>query len=294
MPAVAVDLDHIGTAVRSLDAGRQAFEKLGFKLTERSYHKGATTPGGPIEPWGSANHCAMLPQGYLEVIGIVDASKFTTVKGMLERYEGPHIVAFRPASAEAVQSLVARGLPIDPGRALERMAPYGPDGSQSVRVAFRNSRFASKAFAEAQFQYTEHFTRPEMWQPHLIEHPNGALALDTLFLCTPDPAALAAKLAPVLGMEPAAGMPEELVFPFEASALRVLTPRAWLARSPGTALHPLPAPVGYTVRVRSLRRLQEVLARNGVPWERNPDGGLRVGTAHACGNVMHFVEERKK
>jgi len=290
MQAIATDLDHIGTAVRSLDNGKAVFEKLGFKLTARSFHKGATTAGGPIEPWGSANHCAMLKQDYLEVIGIFDPAKFSTAKAMLDRYEGPHIVAFRPASAEAVQALIAAGKPVDPGRALERMAPFGPEGKDSVRVAFRNSRFTSSVFTEAQFQYTEHFTRPEMWQPHLLDHPNGAVALDRLYLCAADPSAIAAKLAPVLGVEPAPGAAGELVFRFNASSLCVLTPEAWHVRSPGAALHPLPAPVGYAVRTASMRQLEDVLKKNGVPWERNPDGGLRVGPAHACGNVMHFVE----
>lgn len=290
MQPVAMDLDHIGTAVRSLDQGLLAFEKLGFRLTARSHHKGATTPGGPIEPWGSANHCAMLKQGYLEVLGIVDPTKFATATALLAKYEGPHIVAFRPASGEAVQALTAAGLPVDPGRALERMAPYGPQGKESVRVAFRNSRFNATAFPEAQFQYTEHFTRPEMWQPHLLEHPNGAVALHCLFLCATDPSAIASKLSPVLGIEPRAGAKGELVFPFTASSLCVLTPEAWHKRSPGAPLHPLPAPVGYAVRTTSIRLLEDVLKKNNVPWERNPDGGLRVGTAHACGNVLHFVE----
>lgn len=290
MQAVAIDLDHIGTAVRDLDHGKRTWENLGFKLTARSYHQGATRPGGPIEPWGSANHCAMLQQGYLEVIGIHDATKYATAKGMLERYEGPHIVAFRPASAEAVQALTDRGLPVDPGRALERMAPYGPEGKESRRVAFRNMRFTSSVFTEAQFQYTEHLTRSEMWQPHLLEHPNGAVALHCLYLCAPDPTAIAKKLAPVLGIDPVPGAKGELAFPFAASSLCVLTPEAWHARSPGAALHPLPAPVGYAVRTTSMRQLEDVLKKNSVPWERNPDGGLRVGTLHAGGNVMHFVE----
>ena len=290
MQPVALDLDHIGTAVHDLDHGKRTWENLGFKLTARSYHKGATTPGGPIEPWGSANHCAMLKQGYLEVIGIYDATRYSSAKAMLARYQGPHIVAFRPASAEAVQALIAGGLPVDAGRALERMAPYGPEGKESVRVAFRNSRFTPAVFPEAQFQYTEHFTRPEMWQPHLLEHPNGAVALHCLYLCTPDPAALAKKLAPVFAIEPKPGAKGETVFSFSASSLCILTPEAWHVRSPGAALHPLPAPVGYAVRTSSMRQLEDVLKQNSIPWDRNTDGGLRVGTAHACGNVMHFVE----
>lgn len=294
MQPIALDLDHVGTVVRDLDEGRKAFLKLGFRLTARSHHKGATRAGGPIEPWGSANHCAMLRQGYLEVLGIVDPDKFTTAKALLERYEGTHIVAFRPRSTEDVHArLVDKGLPVDPARALERMAPYGPDGSESRRVAFRNARFTASVFTEAQFQYTEHLTRGEMWQPHLLEHPNGAIALDCLYLCSHDPAATAARLSPVLGIEPRAGGPGETIFRFEHSSLCVLSPAAWNERSPGNPLPPLPAPVGFVVRTASLAQARSVLKGNAVHYDQNARGDIRVNAANACGAVIHFIQETK-
>ncbi len=70
----------------------------------------------------------MLKQGYLELLGIVDASKPTPAAALLARYEGPHIVAFRPRSAEAVQALSDAGLPIDPVRNLERDDRLRPAG----------------------------------------------------------------------------------------------------------------------------------------------------------------------
>ena len=287
--AVAIDLDHIGTAVRDLDAAQATFERLGFNLTPRSFHRGAATPGGPVEPWGSANHCAMLEQGYLEILGIVDDSKFSSARALLAKYEGPHIVAFRPESAERVQELIDRQLPVDIVRNLERTIPFGPEGNESKRVAFRNTRFSSTIFPEAQFQYTEHLTRETMWQPHLLSHPNGAIALDCVFLCTVDPQALAAKLSPVLGTEARHGEPGELVFDFSASSLCVLTPAAWQARSHEAPRHALPAPVGYTIRTSSIGTTESVLKRNGVSYTRHP-GGLFVGTSQACGNVIHFIE----
>src|SRR5262249_27822758 len=176
LTALALDLDHVGVAVRDLDAGREAYRRLGFNLTPRSEHKGSRVPGGPIEPWGSANHCAMLEQGYLEVLGLTDPEKFSSAKAMIERYEGVHIVAFRPESVDAAHTaLSSANLPVDSPRDLERMASYGPDGAESRRVAFRNMYLTKSVFTEAQFQYTEHLTREAMWQPRLLRHPNGAL-----------------------------------------------------------------------------------------------------------------------
>ncbi|HJY78302.1 MAG TPA: VOC family protein [Burkholderiales bacterium] len=291
MSAIALDLDHAGIAVRNLDAGRQAFLRLGFTLTQRSHHQGSRTPGGPIEPWGSANHCAMLSQGYLEVVGLVDAAKFSNVKGMVARYEGAHIVAFRPRSvAAAYDTLTKASLPVDAPRDLERMAPYGPDAAESRRVAFRNMYLTKSIFTEAQFQYTEHLTRDAMWQPHLLVHPNGALALQTVFLCAPEPQATAQKLAPMLGVVPGGAASGEWQLAFSNSSIRVLSPAAWARWAPDAPLPPLPAPVGVGIRVESLRATQHHLERNAVPCAPCPGPGLRVAQAYAGGAVLVFFE----
>jgi hypothetical protein len=150
-------------------------------------------------------------------------------------------------------------------------------------------RFSSSVFTEAQLQYTEHLTRDVMWQPHLLEHPNGALSLDRVYLCSVDPAATTAKLSPVLGVEPRNAKPGEFIFDLSASSLCVLSPEAWSARSKQAPRHALPAPVGYAVRTSSVKQTEEVLIRNRVPYE-SYQGGLCVGTSHACGNVIHFIE----
>jgi len=291
MAPIALDLDHCGTIVRDLDRARQAFARLGFNLTTRSHHVGAPSPGAPIVPLGSANHCAMLEQGYLEVLGHVDPTKTSNAVKMAERYEGLHIVAFRPQSSDVVQSqLIDRGEPIDPVRALERMTPWGPDGKESRRVAFKNSRFNTGVYTEAQFQYTEHLTRDVMWQKHLLVHPNGALALKAVYLCSPDPKATVSKFVTVLGVEPKTDAHGDEVLSFEDSALVICSPQSWARRAPGEPVPPLPAPVGFDVGVKSLAQAQACFKTNGITAVDGLDGGLRVGASQACGVVIHFVE----
>ncbi|HKA44560.1 MAG TPA: VOC family protein [Burkholderiales bacterium] len=295
MNPVALDLDHVGIAVANLDAGLATFQRLGFNLTNRSHHKGSRLPGGPIEPWGSANHCAMLEQGYLEVLGVTDPSKFSTAKAMIGRYEGAHIVAFRPRSVEAAHSVLAgTGLPVDEPRDLERMAPYGPDGRDSRRVAFRNMYLAKSVFTEAQFQYTEHLTRDAMWQPHLLQHPNGANALRSVYFCCPDPLAFARKLSPLLGIEPctvdAAG---EYRLQLERSSLHLLSVNAWSALAPGAVHPPLPRPIGVAVEIASLDATSALLERNKVPF-RSLRGSLIVDQPHAAGTVLFFCPSALK
>jgi hypothetical protein len=290
MNPIALDLDHFGIAVGNLDAARDAFERLGFTLTARSHHKGSRLPGGPVEPWGSANHCAMLADGYVEVLGVTDREKFSNARLMVERYEGVHIIALRPVSVESAHAaLHDAGLPVDAPRDLERMAPYGPAGREQRRVAFRNMYLTKSVFNEAQFQYTEHLTRDAMWQPHLLQHPNTARGLQAVFLCSPDPGATAAKLAPMFGVEPLPGSHGEYLLTFSRSTIRVVSPARWNELAPGAPLPPLPAPVGAGIRVASLDTARSLLERNGVPYGLGPDGSVRIAPGQAGGAVLYFL-----
>jgi len=285
----AVDLDHVGVAIRDLDAGERAFGRLGFNLTQRSFHRGSRVPGAPIEEWGSGNHCAMLQRGYLEIIGLTDPARFSSVKPMLDMYQGTHIVAFEPRSIHHVhRALTARNLPVDDIRELERMAAYGPDGRERRRVAFRNMYWTRSHFTEARLQFTEHLTREVMWQPHLLEHPNGAVGLSGLFLCAPDASGLASKLAPMLGIEPQPTRDGEFDLGLASSWVKILTPAAWSAWAPGMAPPPLPAPVGLAVQVKSLAETRSYLAQRGIGLHDGPERGVWVEPKDAGNTVVYF------
>ena len=286
---LAVDLDHVGVAARDLDAGERAFRRLGFNLTPRSFHRGSRTPGAPIEEWGSGNHCAMLRRGYLEIIGLTDPDKFSSVKPMLDMYQGAHIVAFQPQSIRHVHAaLAARHLAVDDVRELERMTAYGPDGRERRRVAFRNMYWTRSHFTEARLQYTEHLTRDVMWQPHLLAHPNGAVGVCGVFLCAPDAAAVAHKLAPMLGIDPQPVRDAEYDLRLASSWVKILTPVAWSNWAPGTALPPLPAPVGLAVEVESLVGTRSYFAQQGIAFREGPEGGIWIDPKDASNTVIYF------
>ena len=60
-------IDHPVIAARNLQDARSTFENLGFVVPPRGSH---------VE-WGTGNLCIMFPDDYLEVRGIIDASRFT-------------------------------------------------------------------------------------------------------------------------------------------------------------------------------------------------------------------------
>ena len=160
----ALDLDHIGIAVRDLDAASAQFRRLGFKLTERGYHTlPPETPGGPRPRAGTANHCAMLERGYLELIGISDPAYGGRLKADIERYQGIHIVAFGTDDAAGTsRQLRDRGLPIGESRPLERPIEE-PDGAQLAR--FEIVDFPRDLIPEGHFFAIRHLTRDLLWKP---------------------------------------------------------------------------------------------------------------------------------
>ena len=140
-------------------------------------------------------------------------------------------------------------------------------------------------FTEARFQYTEHLTREVMWQPHLLSHPNGAIGLAEVFLCSPHSSETAAKLSPATGVAAHPVAAGEIRMQFQNSALTVIGPDEWQHLAPQNVLPPLPAPVGFGVKVTSLARTRTLLRQNKVEFvERS---GVWVSV---CGTILRFAE----
>ena len=288
MPPSELFLDHVGVAVRDLDAARESFHRLGFQLTARSLHSGATSPGGAVEPWGTGNHCAMFADGYLEVIGITDADLYTAqIDGRLERYEGLHIIAFGTDDADAAHAALEKRLQgVQAPAALERDVPFG---SGTRRGRFRNIYFDTEAFPEALYIVIEHVTPDVLWQPALLTHPNGVKALAGVTLCVADIEEVSGRLAAVTGVAAAEGAGGGNVFPLARGTFTIVGPKALGALYPGVTAPTLPYIAAHTYAVADIAATRAVLAGNGVATEDGADGGLWVRPEHAHGSVLSFI-----
>ena len=285
----SVKLDHIGVAIKDLERGRAAFARLGFTLTPRSIHRGSPTPGAPVVPFGSGNHCAMFHEGYLEIVGLIDPTIFSNIKPMVARYEGAHIVAFGVESADATYTkLAGRGIPIEPARQLERDAAYGPRNNELRRAAFRNMYFDQTQYPEARLLYIEHLTRDVLWQPHLLDHANGVVALSDVFLCVPDARAAADKYSALFSRPAEQVAPGEWRIALAHGQMWIATPDAWGGRSRGAAAPALPSPAGIGFKVKNLAATRALLASNGVEIRDGADGGVWIAPADACGVAIYF------
>lgn len=291
MTHLTLTLDHVGVAVKDLDLGKQAFSRLGFTLTPRSIHSGARSPGAPVEPWGSGNHCAMFREGYLEIIGVVDPNKYSSALSMVQRYEGAHIVAVGCGSADDIcTALRRRGVNVEPPRALERDAAYGASNNEKRRARFRNVYLDSRRFNEARFILIEHLTREVLWQPHLIAHPNGVMGISDVFFCVSDPDETAKKLALVFGTTVIRESADCIKLSLSRGTFWLMSPLAWSNWAQCETNQPLPSPVGIGFRVRSLSETERYLDGNGVHLCDGKKNSICIGRDDACGATIYFWE----
>jgi catechol 2,3-dioxygenase-like lactoylglutathione lyase family enzyme len=287
-------LDHVGVIARDLDAAQAAYKRLGFRLTARSMHSGATVPGGPVEPWASGNHCAMFHQGYLEVLGEARATGHSSVRAQLQRYEGAHMVVFSSnESAKAMYAVLrARGIDAQLPRYLERKASFGEDGHDSRLARFGNVYVDGTGFPEATFIFIEHLTPEVLWQAHLLDHPNGVLALTGVGFVSPDSVGTAARLERLIGVS---GVQRDAgrSLLLRDTAVHVTSVDTWSQTLPGATPVSWPAPAWIEFKVASLRQTASYLAAAGVPTVQDAQATW-VMPQDAFGAALKFHEDTQE
>lgn len=277
-----LSLDHVGIAVADLDAAAARFRRLGFRLTERGLHTlPPPAPGAPRPLVGTGNHCAMLRQGYLELIGITDPAYAGRLRQDLARYEGLHIVAFGTEDAAALAgALGAAGLAIPPIRPLERPI----DGPQRRGLArFDIVDPPAGLLPEGHIFAIRQVTPELLWQPVLLDQPNRVSRLVGLTIASADPADLRARLGRFLG-QPAGA---DGGFALAPGRVAVIDGTRLAERIPGPP-PVLPRIAGITLASDDLPATAALLTANGVPFGRH-GGALWVAPPEACGAFLEIV-----
>lgn len=286
-------LDHSGLVVRDLAAAAAQLRALGFNLTPRSDHA-VPNPDGTLRPAGTANHCAMLQRGYLEIVAVTEpgANSFsrTEIGNFTERFEGLHLLAIgtRDAAETATRLNAGGHAPVEP-RDLRRQVDT-PRGKAEAQ--FRLIVLPRISGPDITFFFIEHRTRPLVWTPGSMDHPNGATGLLELVTIANDLDAARALYETAFGVAPVA-LNGSLSFELDRSRYLVLTPAA-AARHFGADLpvHALPHCAGQTVEVTDLATTAARLDANRVPYTRTRDR-LTVTPAFACGSFLQFAERTR-
>ena len=281
-----IDLDHVGLATHDLDGARDVFTRLGFTCTAKSTHRGPVPPHGETGAWGSGNYCIMLGRGYFELIGVTDPGlPHPMVAARLDKYAGLHIIALGCRDGDAAAAALGERMagvaaPYD----LVRDVPYG-DGVREGR--FRIYQIAEEALPEGDFFLIEHRSRAVLWQPALMEHPNGVTGLDGVTICVGDMDQSRARFAALCGAD-GAYQDGEARFDLAAGSISLLDETSLAARYPGVAPPCLPWVAAVTFAVSDRAALTKRLADNGVPFNLGPNGAPWIAPDHGEGAIIAF------
>ena len=269
MTGGATGLDHVGVAVRDLDAAAAEWAALGFAVQPLALHMADGTPTGTPTgthgqsvptgtsgqsvptgnhgqsvPTGTGNRNIMLRAGYIELLATIDPARpSATIARFLAHHQGIHVLTLAiDDECAALARLGRAGFAAAIARSSRPADPKLPEGPQAafVRIAL--------AEADPRLQLLRHVTPELVWQEGFLSHPNRACALREVIVAADPPAPFAARLARAAGLpvvpDPAGG----LVLKLPGGAVRVLPPDVAARLLPGAAIPTLPVILGVAVQ----------------------------------------------
>ncbi|MEM7433165.1 MAG: VOC family protein, partial [Pseudomonadota bacterium] len=246
---------------------RVEFERLGFTVPPRGSH---------IQ-WGTGNLCIMFPDDYLEVRGIIDASKFTMhLDTHLEEHgEGLMGVAFGTDNVGvAYQQAAERGIQTGELRQLTRNFEH-PDGWTQPRFEL----FAPDAADIEGLMHVvviQHLTPELLRRPEFLLHANTCLGIRGMAGTVASIDRTATKMRRLLG--------DAMVHSTEVGIeLLIGDQHIRLSAADGDA--PRLESIQFTVE--SLDAARAVLASADVAFNEIEMNGVRT---EAAGTVIDFVQ----
>lgn len=185
-----VYLDHVGCFVRDIDAVAGDLAALDIVMTPFTEQQNNGAPAG------TANRCAMLNRGYIEVLTPVGETPLAgQMNSAIDRYEGLHLVCFTTSdAAETAERLDACGFDLLPPVDLRRDTLDGP-------ASFTVLRMQPPGMPEGRIQFCTHYTPDAVWPERYLAAGNKARTLSGVLLAMADPAEAADRFARFTGHE---------------------------------------------------------------------------------------------
>jgi catechol 2,3-dioxygenase-like lactoylglutathione lyase family enzyme len=286
----SLTLDHVGLISPDLNASREDYEKLGFRVTRASAHRGKLSPEGPVVTWGSGNRCLMFRQGYFEILGVIDEKlPHDRFRALADRLHGVGLVAIGCERAEDLYRSRKDRVPgLKPPAELGRDVPIGPEGDETKPGLFRIVRADAEAFPEADLFFIEHVTPEILWQKSLLDHGNGARSLSSITLCSERPQETAKRFERLTLREPAGG--GGLRFDLDEGSVEFSSPSGIASRFKDVVLPAVPCVAVVTIGVSDIEDTRRCLKESAVTPHPARDG-IWVRPERTGGVVLHFVSE---
>ena len=286
----AADLDHIGFVARELMPLMEAFDRLGFRLTEPRLLMRQNAATGARESLEQSSCHAVFEQGYVELSAVHTRARSHHLSAYLDDGPALRIIALgtEDVLGRHAAAVRARLDPTSPALA-SREVNYG---RQHGEARFRWFMLAPSYAPEGLLCVVRNLTPELVYQREVQRHPNGAYALRGITVCAEDVDATAARYAVLFGTEPTrpGGSDRIREFSLGKQWLRVATPAALSDGYPGIGLPRAPCCAGVAVAVQSVAKAAALLGSNGVEYRRAGGAGLWTSLEAAGGTIIELVE----
>ena len=262
------NIDHPVIASAGLDATRQQFERLGFTVPPRGSH---------IE-WGTGNLCIMFPDDYIEVRGIIDASRFTMhLDTHLEKHgEGLMGVAFGTSDVKrSFEQTTANGINTGELRRLRRNFEHPEGWTQPSFELFAPD--AEDIEGLMHVVVIQHLTPELIRRSDFLSHANGCLGINELSGTIVDVGSCATKMRRLLGNDAVTENDDGVLLTVPSGQTICLSE----ADTAGL--------VSMTLRVADLQIAADLFGQNDIAFEFDGQN-IRISPDDACGAVLVFTE----
>jgi hypothetical protein len=273
-------IDHVVVMVDGIDAARAAYERLGFQVQPRGFHK----------KLGTANHLMIFEHDYFEILGIVEDTEFNAERRQWLKSGGglANVTLATDGADLAWQAFQAAGLQPDAPLAFDRAVEI--DG-RTEQARFQTVRIPKRHMPVVGLFVCEHLTPQFVYRPEWARHPNGARGILGVMVIAEQPAKWIGTLEKYFGAGAVAREGDTLRVDIGTQPIRYLTREAYAARYPGIVpVRPDDHPALLRLRVESLSGCEALLRKNGVRVLK-PDGErLLVPPSEAAHLTLEFAE----
>lgn len=287
---------HIGLVGRDLDRLAAQYERLGFALTPVSIPRFPLAPGGAPEPVGAGNRHAIFRDSYLELLGVLDRTRWYSIpvaqKGAfdldrpLDRYEGLHVLHLGTSDLDAVRNRLERsGLSPSAIRPFQRPVET-ETGTQTMHAC--SLSLPSDYAPEALFQIAQHDTPELIFQPRHMHHPNGAKALRDVILCVADVEETARRYEAIAGVRAQREGPVRRL-ELGRSDIVITDMKGLADLLPNPKVPVLPFLAGFTLAA-DLETTRDYLSRQQISADATGEM-LVVGPEWAGGTSVRFCDQ---
>ncbi len=280
MKRAVTGLDHVVVMVDGIDAAQTAYEKLGFQVQPRGYHR----------KLGTANHLMIFDKDYFEILGIVEDTEFNAERReWLKSGGGLANVALATDGADlAFDTFKAAGLNPDAPLFFDRAVDIA---GKTEHAQFRTIRIPKTNMPVVGFFVCEHLTPHFVYRGEWATHPNGARGIRGVTVIAEQPVKWTAEIEKYFGPGCVRREGDGLVVDTGTQPIRYLSRKDYAARYPGvTPVRPGDHPALLSVRVGSLAACAALLARNGVKTVRPDAARLLVPPSEAAHLTLEFAE----